>query len=247
MGLLTRGGNLLSDLGRQVPAGSTRDRLINSLAGGIEGTQNLLAGKYGQAVTKALSSTNTAAYAPLAYGLIGAGGSVVGNAISGEEKDPGRILAEAAGAGGLGALAGRYIGKRGAASQLGQANYLDVAEGYGEKAMPYVTRAAMASEAGASSTAQAAAQQAAAYGNKILEAKGKQDQLLAENRLRQGATMLAMPAIAGLGGMMGGQVSDVGSAIGFTGPLPETPIDPERPGSSNTLAARNMQPTMQYV
>jgi hypothetical protein len=55
MGLLTRGGNLLGDLGRQVPAGSTRDRLINSLAGGIEGTQNLLAGKYGQAVQKALS------------------------------------------------------------------------------------------------------------------------------------------------------------------------------------------------
>ena len=247
MGLLTRGGNLLGDLGRQVPAGSTRDRLINSLAGGIEGTQNLLAGKYGQAVQKALSPTNTAQYAPLAYGLIGAGGSVVGNAMSGEEKDPGRILAEATGAGALGALAGRYIGKRGAASQLGQANYLDVAEGYGEKAMPYVTRAAKAAEAGATSTAQAAAQQAAAYGNKILEAGEKQKQLLMDNRIRQGATMLAMPAIAGFGGMMGGQVSDVGSAIGFTGPLPETPVDPEAYGSSNSMGARYKQPTMQYV
>ena len=247
MGLLTRGGNLLGDLGRQVPAGSTRDRLINSLAGGIEGTQNLLAGKYGQAVQKALTPTKTAQYAPLAYGLIGAGGSVVGNAMSGEEKDPGRILAEAAGAGALGALAGRFIGERGASSQLGQANYLDVAEGYGEKAMPYITRAAKASEAGATSTAQAAAQKAAAYGNKILEATQKQEQLLMDNQIRQGATMLAMPAIAGLGGMVGGGIANAGGMVGIPGLQQQAPMDPESYGSSNSMGARYKTPTMQYV
>ena len=247
MGLLTRGGNLLGDIGRQVPAGSTRDRLINSLAGGIEGTQNLLAGKYGQAVQKALAPTKTAQYAPLAYGLIGAGGSVVGNAMSGEEKDPGRILTEAAGAGALGALAGRFIGKRGASSQLGQANYLDVAEGYGEKAMPYVTRAAMASEAGASSTAQAAAQKAAAYGNKILEAGRQQDRLLMNNRIDQGAAMLAMPGIASIGSMLGGGVANAGQMVGIPGLQQQAPMDPESYGSSNSMGARYKQPTMQYV
>jgi len=247
MGLLTRGGNLLSDLGRQVPTGSTRERLINSLVGGVEGTQNLLAGKYGQAVQKALSPTKTAQYAPLAYGLIGAGGSVVGNAMSGEEKDPGRILAEAAGAGAAGALAGRFIGKQGTSSQLGRANYLDVAEGYGEKAMPYVTRAAKASEAGASSTAQAAAQQAVAYGNKILEAGQQQDRLLMSNRMEQGAAMLAMPGIAGIGAMLGGGVANAGQMVGIPGLQQAAPIDPESYGSSNSMGARYKQPTMQYV
>jgi hypothetical protein len=167
--------------------------------------------------------------------------------MSGEEKDPGRILAEAAGAGALGALAGRFIGERGASSQLGQANYLDVAEGYGEKAMPYITRAAKASEAGATSTAQAAAQKAAAYGNKILEATQKQEQLLMDNQIRQGATMLAMPAIAGLGGMVGGGIANAGGMVGIPGLQQQAPMDPESYGSSNSMGARYKTPTMQYV
>ena len=247
MGLLTRGGNLLSDLGRKVPAGSTRDRVINSLAGGIEGTQNLLAGKYGQAVQKALSPTKTAQYAPLAYGLIGAGGSVVGNAISGEEKDPGRILAEAAGAGAAGALAGRFIGEGARLRQLGQANYLDIAEGYGEKAMPYLTRATKAAEAGATSTAQAAAQKANAYGEAILEAGRQKDQRAMINRITSGAAMAAMPGIAGLGGMVGGGVANAGQMVGIPGFQQNVIYDPERYGSSNSMAALDKTPTLQYV
>lgn len=145
MGLLTRTGNILGDLGRNVPAGSKRDRMISALAGGVEGTQGLLAGKYAQAIQGAMSPANTAQYAPLAYGLIGAGGSVAGNVMSGEEKDPGRILAEAAGAGTLGALAGRSIGRAGQDLQRARAIQTPVMQSMdqaaiGEKAMKDLTR-----------------------------------------------------------------------------------------------------------
>ena len=85
---------------------------------------------------ESLSPTYSAQYAPLAYGLIGAGGSVAGNLLGEEQKDPGRILLEAAGAGGLGALVGSKIGNLGRSSNIVRANYLDTAEGYGQASLP---------------------------------------------------------------------------------------------------------------
>jgi hypothetical protein len=50
----------------------------------------------------------------------------------------------------------------------------------------------------------------------------------------------------GLGGLYGGGVANVGQLVGIPGLQQQAPMDPERPGSSNTMGARNMQPTMQY-
>jgi len=237
MGILTRGANLLSDARAGVPKGSKRERLVNALEGGLDKTQDLLAGKYLGKLPEYLSPVKTAQYAPLAYGLIGAGGSVAGNLLGEEEKDPGRILLEAAGAGGLGALVGSRIGALGKSSNIARANYLDIAEGYGEDALPYLNRGVKAAEAGATSTARAALDKAAEYGDKILGAQKKALSTVEGNRLKQGLYMAGLPAVAGLGGLVGGGIGQL--------------IDPESPGSSNTASARyGVTPyatTMQHV
>lgn len=51
-------------------------------------------------------------------------------------------------------------------------------------------------------------------------------------------------ALAGLGGVALGAIP---GSMGMPGFQQQAPIDPESPGSSNTMGARNMQPTMQYV
>ena len=50
----------------------------------------------------------------------------------------------------------------------------------------------------------------------------------------------------GAGGLIGGGVANVGQLVGIPGLQQNVAMDPERPGSSNTMGARNMQPTMQY-
>jgi hypothetical protein len=238
VGLLTRGSNLLGDLGRQVPAGSKRDRVINALAGGIEETQNLLAGKYAAKLPKALSFVNTAQYAPVAYGLISAGGSVAGNVLSGEEKDPGRILTEAAGAGALGALGGAAIRGRAFSSNAARLNYPDIAKSYGEAALPYINRGVKAAEAGATATAEAAFNKATAYGDKVLAAQKQMADKINANRRVQGAYIATIPVAAGLGGMAGGAVSNIAQMAGIPGfQAQQQYVDPESYGSSNTMGA----------
>jgi len=243
MGLLTRSASLLDDIGRQVPAGSRRARAIDALAGGVEGTQNLLAGKYAQAIQGALSPANTAQYAPLAYGLIGAGGSVAGNVMSGEDKDPGRILAEATGAGLLGAGAGHVIGKIGGMRQAYLPQHAAKMQELEARAIPYANRATKAGQAGARST-QAAAQQklAGIVGNMAEE----EADLNVGTRLARGYQALGMGAVplaAGLGGMVGGGISNAASVVGIPGFQQNTPIDPEKYGSSNAPGARYKQTT----
>jgi hypothetical protein len=254
MGLLTRTGNILGDLGRNVPAGSKRDRMIGALAGGVEGTQGLLAGKYAQAIQgamspaiDALSPAVTAQYAPLAYGLIGAGGSVAGNAMSGEEKDTGRILAEAAGAGGLAALAGRSIGRAGQGLQMARSIQAPVMQSMDQAAIEYATRARNAAKAGASSTAAASRQQLSNVVENMAAGEKAMKDLTRDTRLTQGLYMGGMAGLAGLGGMVGGGVSDAAQAMGVPGFDPNVIADPERPGSSNTYMARNSTPTMRYL
>ncbi len=247
MGLLNRTGNLLGDIGRHVPAGSRRDRAIGAMAGGIEGTQNLLAGKYAQAVQKALSPANTAGYAPLAYGLIGAGGSVAGNVMSGEDKDPGRILAEAAGAGLLGGAVGGTIGRVGALRQAAAPAYTAEMKGLEALAMPYANRATMAGQAGARSTQAAAQQKLAGIVGNMAERESMMNAANQMVRGYQGAAMGAVPLAAGLGGLVGGGISNAASAVGIPGFQQNMPIDPEAYGSSNSPGARYKEPTLQYV
>lgn len=51
----------------------------------------------------------------------------------------------------------------------------------------------------------------------------------------------------GLGGLVGGGVSNVGDLAGIPGLQQNMPIDPESYGSSNSPGARYKAPTMQYV
>jgi hypothetical protein len=247
MGLLTRAGNLIGDIGRQVPAGSKRDRLVGALASGVEGTQGLLAGKYAQDLKSAFSPANTAQYAPVAYGLIGAGGSVAGNVLSGEEKDPGRILAEAAGAGALGALAGRSIGTQGANLQEARAKQAPLMKAMDRAAVDYEMRARNAARAGAMSTAQAARGKVLNLVDNLAAGEQGMKDLARETRIGQGFMMAGLPGLAGLGGMAGGGLSNIAQSAGIPGFQAEMPVDPEAYGSSNSAGARYKAPTMQYV
>lgn len=247
MGILTRAGNLIGDVARNVPAGSKRDRMLNVLASGIEGTQNALAGKYAQDLQQAMSPANTAQYAPLAYGLIGAGGSVAGNVLSGEEKDPGRILAEAAGAGALGAVGGRVIGGAGARLQKARAAQAPVMASYEQAAKEYLNRARMAGQAGARQTGLAAQGRAADVIGNMAAGEAAMEELGHQTRGRQGLYMAALPALAGLGGMAGGGVSNIAQMAGVPGFSPNVITDPELAGSSNTPMARASTPTLRYI
>lgn len=247
MGLLTRAGNIIGDIDRNVPAGSKRDRMVGALAGGIEATQNLLAGKYAQAIQQSLSPANTAQYAPLAYGLIGAGGSALGNVMSGEEKDPGRILAEAAGAGALGALAGRAIGGAGAGLQKARAAYTPKMERLNKEAIAYANREAAARAAGATSTSAAARSRLLGKVNQLAENEKIMNQLIRDSRMLQGLNLATVPALAGLGGMAGGGVSNVVQYMGVPGFEQNTISDPELATSSNTPMARSYTPTLRYL
>jgi hypothetical protein len=247
MGLLTRSANLLDDIGRQVPAGSRRDRAIGALARGVEGTQNLLAGKYAQAIQGAMSPANTAQYAPLAYGLIGAGGSVAGNVMSGEDKDPGRILAEAAGAGLLGVGAGKAIGGLGEIRQAYLPKHMAEMNELGTAAGAYRNRASKAGEAGARSTQAAARQKLVGIVDQMAE---KEAVLNEGNRFTRGYQALGMGAVplaAGLGGMIGGGVSNIAQMAGLPGFNQNVITDPELAGSSNTPGARSSTPTLRYI
>jgi len=243
MGLLTRSASLLSDIGRQVPAGSRRARAIDALAGGVEGTQNLLAGKYAQAIQGAMSPANTAQYAPLAYGLIGAGGSVAGNVMSGEDKDPGRILAEAAGAGLLGVGAGKAIGELGAIRQAYLPKHMAEMNELGTAAGAYRNRASKAGKAGARSTQAAARQKLVGIANQMAEKEAVLNEGNLFTRGYQALGMGAVPLAAGLGGMVGGGISNAASAVGIPGFQQNMPIDPEAYGSSNAPGARYKQTT----
>lgn len=247
MGILTRAGNLIGDVARNVPPGSKRDRMLGALAEGVEGTQNLLAGKYAQAIQQSLSPAQTAQYAPLAYGLIGAGGSVAGNIASGEDKDPGRILAEAAGAGALGAVGGRVIGNAGARLQKARAAQAPVMTAYEQEAEKYLNRARMAGQAGARQTGLAAQSRAADIIGNMAAGEAAMKEFGAETRGRQGLYMAAIPALAGLGGMIGGQASNIAQMAGIPGFNQNVITDPELAGSSNTPGARSSTPTLRYI
>jgi len=189
--------------------------------------------------TGALSPAQTAAMAPLAYGLIGAGGSVAGNLSDEENEGAGRILTEAALAGLGGAAAGRVIG------QIGKEN-IATKQGISKlenEAVPYISRSLHATEAGARDTAKAAGQKAAS----VLDRLTKERNFLNLSRAGQGGAMAAVPIAAGIGGLVGGGVSNVAGLMlpGFQ--AQQQYVDPESYGSSNTMGARASTTTAQYM
>ena len=68
-----------------------------------------------------------------------------------------------------------------------------------------------------------------------------------EKRALEAAMAGMAVGAGGLGGLAGGGVANVGQLVGIPGLQQNVAMDPEKPGSSNTMGARNMQPTMQYV
>jgi hypothetical protein len=82
----------------------------------------------------------------------------------------------------------------------------------------------------------------------LVERMAAEEALLKANRAGQAIGLGAMPVAAGLGGLLGGGVSNLGNAMGIPGLQPQQQyVDPEQYGSSNTVGARAATTTMQYV
>ena len=164
-----------------------------------------------------------------------------------EEKDPGRILTEAAGAGALGALGGRVIGRAGARLQQARAAQEPVMEAYNQAALEYAKRASGAARAGARSTALASQQKVADIAQNMAAGEAAMKELTRSTRLRQGEFMAAIPGLAALGGMAGGGISNVAQYMGVPGFQQDVITDPEITASSNTPMARSYTPTLRYL
>jgi hypothetical protein len=76
---------------------------------------------------------------------------------------------------------------------------------------------------------------------------GKTEGTPFERNIQKGIAAVGVPTSAALAGLGGVALGAIPGAMGMPGFQQQAPIDPERPGSSNTLGARNMQPSMQYV
>ena len=155
-------------------------------------------------------------YAPLigaaGAGLIGAGGSIIGNLKDQEQGEgPARIATEALMAGANAAPAGLALGMI-PKLQKGARTIVD--------RMPNVTDQSR--------------QKAMASANKGFAAGA-------------GINLALVPAYAGLGGLIGGGVSNVANAIGIPGFQPGVVVNPEELGSSNTPGALRGTSTSRYI
>ena len=151
----------------------------------------------------------------MATGGLGAAGlATLGNVASGqaEYESPARMGLEALGAGALGALAARSVPA--------------MAQRYTKEAGRSRMQKANANRPDSKS-----------LNPEDLQALGKITNLYAETAPYRGAVYGTglMLGTGGLGGQIGGGVANIGNMAGF-------PIDPEMPGSSNTMNSRlNMQ------
>ena len=203
-----------------------------------------LAGKYANSLFK-----NPAASA-VAGGLGAAGLATLGNITSGEanQEAPGRMGLEALGAGALGAVVGSQIpGLRGRAV-AGMRNLGNVSM----KNPGAAARKAKMSEGDVRTSEFIRDMMNNAVYNQGADPREVLQQL--RGSLRGGQALintagipLGLTAAGALGGMVGGGIANAGGMVGIPGLQQAAPMDPEKPGSSNTMGARNMQPTMQYV
>lgn len=186
-----------------------------------------LAGKYLQKANQKIKPLlNDPGQAALASGAAAAGLATLGNIASGEaaQEGPGRLLLEASNAAVLGGLGGaaipsmrRLISKRTIAENLRNADMGQRATGQGME---------IGAQAGTPKGVQMRKEANAMIGA-VPYAQGA-----------LGAGMVA--ATGGLGGMVGGGGANLYQAMGVPGF--QDAIDPELPGSSNTMNSRlNMQ------
>jgi len=192
-----------------------------------------LAGKYASNMVNAIGRRpipSTLAGAALAGGLATAGNIVTGEA---QEEGPGRLVAEALGAGALGGLVGHRI----AAARP---------ELYGMKRSMAKTLA----NKGAGTMATGAGVE---IGNAANRDKLRQEVRSAMTGMNIGYGAGAGVGLLGagaLGGMVGGGVSNVGNLVGIPGFNQNVIADPENTiiqGSSNTQMARMSTPTLRYI
>jgi len=200
-----------------------------------------LAGKYANVISR-----NPVASA-VAGGLGAAGLATLGNLVSAqaEEKAPGRLGLEALGAGALGAALGTQIpGLRGRAAS----------------AMRNIGAVSLQNPGAVARRAQMspAEIQSAEFSRDLLNAAVRSGEDPAKLRsdlkttARRGQAVintagipLALTAAGGLGGMVGGGISNVAAGLGLPGFTQG--VDPESYGSSNSEGARYKVPTTQYM
>ena len=196
------------------------------------------AGKYANTISR---NPVTSA---VAGGLGAAGLATLGNIVSGQaaEEDPGRLSIEALGAGALGATLGSQIpGLRGKAAS--------VMRNIG--ALGLSNTGALARRSRMSPDEIQSAEFAGAMLNAAVQ-EGADPSVLRNDlktSLRRGQTLintagipLGLTAAGGLGGMVGGGVSNMAQAVGVPG-FTDQRIDPESYGSSNSPGARYKQTT----
>lgn len=184
----------------------------------------MIAGKYAQLMA------NPAASMALGGG-IAAGASLLGN--QGEGKSVGRQTLEALGAGALGAGVGAMLpsvyAKTKAASKLAAEDARNMAA---NRAVPLDRGARMKAEARVGGAA--GMKEGGATDQEVLEAL-RGSVLVPQTLTNLGAAAGGLGLAAGVGGMVGGGIANIGNMAGLA-------IDPEMPGSSNTMNSRlNMQ------
>lgn len=196
-----------------------------------------LAGKYAGEVGKyARNQVNKISRKPLDSALAGAalagGLATAGNVLFGEaeREGPGRLAAEAIGAGALGGLAGYGIAAgrpflRGMKRVIGH-SLRDA--GGGQRAT------GVGMEVGISPDREELRQKA-------------RDAMTTLNRGYAAGSVVNLLGAGALGGMIGGGVSNVGQMVGIPGLNSDTITDPELVGSSNTQMARMSTPTLRYI
>ena len=186
-----------------------------------------LAGKYLQKANQKLKPLlNNPGKAAMAGGAAAAGLATLGNITSGEasQEGPGRLLLEAGNAALLGGMAGaaipslrRLVSKRTIAQNIRNEDMGKKATGQGvELGSQFGTPEATKMRRGANTYMGAVPYAQGALGAGLITAAG------------------------GLGGLSGGGLANLAEAIGAPGF--QSAIDPEMPGSSNTMNSRlNMQ------
>jgi hypothetical protein len=201
-----------------------------------------LAGKYASNMVNAIGRRpipSTLAGAALAGGLATAGNIVTGEA---QEEGPGRLVAEALGAGALGGLVGRRI----ATARAGAGGAKNAQTLYGMKR----AMARNLANKGAGTMATGAGVE---IGNAANREKLRQEvrSAMAGMNIGYGAGAgVGLLGAGALGGMVGGGVSNVGNLVGISGFNQNVIADPENTiiqGSSNTQMARMSTPTLRYI
>ena len=197
-----------------------------------------LAGKYANTISR-----NPVASA-VAGGLGATGLATLGNIVSGQaaEEDPGRLSIEALGAGALGTALGTQIpGLRGkAANAMRNIGALGLSNAGALARRSRMSPAEIQSAEFAGAMLNAAVQEGA--DPSVLRNDLKTSLRRGQALINTAGIPLGLTAAGGLGGMVGGGVSNMAQAVGVPG-FTDQRIDPESYGSSNSPGARYKQTT----